>query len=129
MSNSKEQRQHSRQSRDERVVVQIVSSTRDALAPGTVVRCATRDVSSRGMRLQLDQQVPEGSQLELWVEISDHPTKFYLAGEVKWCRELDEGKHYLVGLELTEKDAEHLKQWQEALENNVNAELANVRQA
>ena len=109
MSKNQDRRQHSRQPRDERVVVQIVSSTRDTLPPGTVVRCSTKDVSANGLRIQVDQSVQEGFLLELWVEVSNHPTKFYLAGEVKWCQELDEGKRYLVGVELKETDTEDFK--------------------
>jgi len=115
MSDSKDRRQHARQPRDERVVVQIISSTRDTLPPGTVVRCATKDVSAKGLRIQLDQKVPEGFHLELWVEISNHPTKFYLAGEVKWCREVEAGKRYLVGVELNEGETEDLAVWQQLL--------------
>ena len=115
MSKTKDRRQHSRQPRDERVVVQIVSSTRDTLPPGTVVRCATKDVSARGLRIQLDQKVPEGFQIELWVEISSHPSKFYLAGEVRWCEEVEEGKRYLVGIELSDGKTEDLAVWQELL--------------
>ncbi len=129
MSKNQDRRQHSRQSRDERVVVQIVSSTRDTLPPGTVVRCSTKDVSANGLRIQLDQPVPEGFLLELWVEVSSHPTKFYLAGEVKWCQELDEGKRYLVGVELKETDTEDFKQWQKVLAENSSDALENVREA
>jgi Tfp pilus assembly protein PilZ len=129
MSKNQDRRQHSRQPRDERVVVQIVSSTRDTLPPGTVVRCSTKDVSASGLRIQLDQPVPEGFLLELWVEVSNHPTKFYLAGEVKWCQELDEGKRYLVGVELKETDTEDFKQWQEVLAENSSDALENVREA
>jgi len=129
MSKNQDRRLHSRQARDERVVVQIVSSTRDTLPPGTVVRCSTKDVSANGLRIQLDQPVPEGFLLELWVEVSNHPTKFYLAGEVKWCQELDEGKRYLVGVELKETDTEDFKQWQEVLAENSSDALENVREA
>jgi len=129
MSENKDRRKHSRQSRDERVVVQIVSSTRDTLPPGTVVRCSTKDVSAQGLRIQLDQQVPEGFLLELWVEISNHPSKFYLAGEVKWCQELDEGKRYLVGVQLTEGKTEDLEQWQKVLEAGGHSDLGEVREA
>ena len=129
MSKNQDRRQHSRQTRDERVVVQIVSSTRDTLPPGTVVRCSTKDVSANGLRIQLDQSVPEGFLLELWVEVSNHPTKFYLAGEVKWCQELDEGKRYLVGVELKETDTEDFKQWQEVLAENSSDALEDVREA
>ena len=129
MSNKKERRQHTRHMRDERVVVQIVSSTRDTLPPGTVVRCSTKDVSSRGLRIQLDQRVPKGFQVELWVEISNHPTKFYLAGEVKWCEEVEEGKRYLVGVELSEDKTEDLELWQKVLDSAQAGELENVREA
>ena len=129
MSNNQDRRQHSRQARDERVVVQIVSSTHDTLPPGTVVRCSTKDVSPTGIRIQLDQQVPEGFQLELWVEVSNHPTKFYLSGEVKWCRELDQAKRYLVGVELRDADTEDFKQWQEVLGFDDSTPLKSVREA
>lgn len=129
MSTSKDRRQHVRQPRDERVVVQIVSSTRDTLPPGTVVRCSTKDVSSQGIRIQLDQQLPEGFLLELWIEISNHTSKFFLTGEVKWCQELDEGKRYLIGVELKEGETEDFKLWQEVLGGNENAALGDVREA
>ena len=129
MSKNQDRRQHSRQTRDERVVVQIVSSTRDTLPPGTVVRCSTKDVSANGLRIQVDQSVQEGFLLELWVEVSNHPTKFYLAGEVKWCQELDEGKRYLVGVELKETDTEDFKQWQKVLAENSSDALEDVREA
>jgi Tfp pilus assembly protein PilZ len=129
MSNTKERRQHNRQPRDERVVVQIVSSTRDTLPPGTVVRCSTKDVSAQGLRIQLDQRVPEGFQVELWIEISKHPTKFYLAGEVKWCREVEEGKRYLVGVKLSEGKTEDLELWRKVLDSSQAGELEDVREA
>ncbi len=129
MSTNKDRRQSNRQPRDERVVVQIVSSTRDTLPPGTVVRCSTKDVSPEGLRIQLDQQVPEGFELELWVEISNHASKFYLAGEVKWCQELEEGKRYLVGVSLSEGKTEDLELWRSLLDGNENDELDEVREA
>ena len=93
------------------------------------MRCSTKDVSANGLRIQLDQPVPEGFLLELWIEVSNHPTKFYLAGEVKWCQELDEGKRYLVGVELKETDTEDFKQWQEVLAENSSDALEDVREA
>ena len=130
MSEKKDRRQHPRQARDERVVVQIVSSTRDTLPPGTVVRCSTKDVSAEGLRIQLDRQVPEGFLLELWVEISNHSSKFFLSGEVKWCRSLDdEGKRYLVGVALSEGETEDLAQWRTLLGSVEGEALDEVRQA
>lgn len=129
MSKTKDRRQHTRQPRDERVVVQIVSSTRDTLPPGTVVRCSTKDVSAQGLRIQLDQPVPEGFRVELWIEVSNHPTKFFLSGEVKWCQALEDSKRYLVGVELNEGETEDFKLWQEVLERGDDAGLEKVREA
>jgi len=130
MSTGKDRRQHVRQARDERVIVQIVSSTRDTLPPGTVVRCSTKDVSTRGIRIQLERQLPEGFLVELWIEISNHHAgKFFLAGEVKWCQELDDGKRYLTGIELKEGETEDFKLWQEVLSANETAALGDVREA
>ncbi len=129
MSKPKDRRQHVRQQRDERVVVQIVSSTHDTLPPGMVVRCSTKDVSPEGIKIHLDQRVPEGFLLELWVEISNHPSKFFLAGEVKWCQEIDDSDRYLVGVELDEGATEDFKLWQEALGTNETNALGDVREA
>jgi hypothetical protein len=129
MSKNSNRRRHARQLRDERVVVQVASSTRDTLPPGSIVRCSTKDVSASGMRLQVNQRVPEGSTLELWVEASNHPTKFYLCGEVKWCRELDETERYLIGIELKDGETEDFNQWREALGFNDPAPLEKALEA
>lgn len=129
MSTPSDRRQHTRHPRDERVIVQIVSSTHDTLPPGTIVRCSTKDVSARGLKIQLDQKVPEGFHLELWVEVSNRPSKFFLSGEVKWCEVLDEATRYLVGVELHEADTKDFKLWQEALGNGDADTLETVRGA
>ena len=129
MSKNSDRRQHARQLRDERVVVQVSSSTVETLPAGSIVRCSTKDVSATGMRLQLNQSVPDGCLLELWVEISNHPTKFYLCGEVRWCRELGEEKRHLIGIELKDGETEDLKQWREALGFSDPTRLESVREA
>ncbi len=126
MSKPKDRRQNVRQPRDERVVVQIVSSARDTLPPGMVVRCSTKDVSPEGIKIHLNQPVPEGLLLELWIEFSDHSSKFFLAGEVKWCQEIDDSSRYLVGIELKEGATDDFKLWQEALGDYDSAALGDV---
>jgi hypothetical protein len=110
-----DRRQHLRQRRDERVVVQFGSSTHDGLPAGTVVRCSTKDVSLQGVRIQLDRQLPEGFPLKLCIEIPDHGAELFLAGEVKWCREVAKGTRSLIGVELTERQTDDFKRWQQIL--------------
>ncbi len=116
MSTMKDGRQHVRQRRDERVVVQIVSSTHGTLPPGTVVRCSTKDVSPQGIRIQLNHPLSEGCLLELCVEFLNHPGIIFLAGEVKWCKALDESTRNLIGVELRERPTDNFKLWQGVLD-------------
>ncbi len=116
MSTTKDGRRHVRQPRDERVVLQIVSSTHDTLPQGTVVRCSTKDVSPQGIKIQLDRQLPEGCLLELCVEFLNHPGIIFLAGEVKWCKALDESKRNLIGVELKERQTDNFNLWQGVLD-------------
>lgn len=112
----KDRRQHIRQPRHERVIVQFLSSTHDRLPAGTVMRCSTKDVSPRGIGIRLDRRLPEGFLLELCVDMSDHTGSIFLLGEVKWCRELAEGKRNLVGVELKERRTDDFDLWQKLLE-------------
>jgi hypothetical protein len=115
MHMTKDRRQPVRQQRNERVVLQFVSSIHDRLPAGTVVRCSTTDISPQGLRIQLDRQLPEGFLLELCVDLADHPSSFFLAGEVRWCRAVAKTKRSLIGVELKEEQCGDLKLWQNAL--------------
>ena len=116
MSAMKNEREHLREPRDEKVVFQIFTSAHGTLPPGTVVRCSTKDISARGIRLQLDRPLSEGSMLELGVEISDRPGIFFLAGEVKWCRAFTGSKRSQAGLEIKERESDDFGLWQGELE-------------
>ncbi|MDX1434337.1 MAG: PilZ domain-containing protein [Gammaproteobacteria bacterium] len=121
-----ERRQHPRLPREGKVVVQIENSTENTIKPGTTVKCEPKDVSAKGLRLEVKQPVEEGCQLELWVGISGVSPKFYLAGEVKWCREMDDSTEdeprHLIGIELSETQAHDWSQWQEVFEESAEAD-------
>jgi hypothetical protein len=111
-----DEREHIRQAREEKIVFQITSSAHDTLPPGTVVRCSTENISRRGLRVQLDRPLSEGSQVELGVEISNRTGVFFLTGEVKWCKSLDGRKRNLVGVEITERQSDDFNLWQGLLD-------------
>ncbi len=117
MCTTKNEREHIRQSRVDKVVFQIFSSAHDTLPSGTVVRCSTKDVSPRGISFKLDRPLSEGSLLELGVEILDRPGIIFLVGEVKWCKALDESERNLVGVELKERQTNDFKLWQGEFDN------------
>lgn len=116
MSEIGDERKHIRRVQDEKVVFQITSSAHGTLPPGTVVRCWTENISTRGLRIQLERPLSEGSQLELGVEISNRPGVFFLAGEVRWCKPLEGSKRNLVGVELKERQSDDFNLWQGVLD-------------
>ena len=126
MANRGERRRHQRLPREGKVVVQIENSTENTIRPGTTVKCEPKDVSPNGLRLELKESVVAGCQIELWVGISGVSPKFYLAGEVKWCREMEESSEddprHLVGIELTDGPAHDLPQWQQVFEESEEAD-------
>ena len=116
MSEIGDERKHIRRVQDEKVVFQITSSVHGTLPPGTVVRCWTENISTRGLRIQLERPLSEGSQLELGVEISNRPGVFFLAGEVRWCKPLEGSKRNLVGVELKERQSDDFNLWKGVLD-------------
>ena len=115
MAATKDNREHVREPRDERVIFQIVSSTHNTFPPGAVVRCSTKDISPRGIKIQLDRPLSVGCLLELGVEFLYHPDIIFLAGEVKWCKPLDDGRRSLIGVELKERQSDNFKLWRGVL--------------
>lgn len=126
MGKASERRRHQRLPREGKVVVQIENSTEDTIRPGTTVKCEPKDVSPSGLRIELKEPVSEGCQIELWVGISGVSPKFYLAGEVKWCQEMEasseDDPRHLVGIELSETPAHDLPQWQRVFEEDAEAD-------
>lgn len=118
MSESTDRRNHPRLARDEKVIIQVVSSASDPSLTGLTVKCATVDVSANGLRVKLDKHVPEGYLLELFLQVSGQSRRYFLAGEVKWSRQVeDEEDCYLTGIELIESTGDDLADWVEQFDD------------
>jgi len=59
----------------------------------------TVDISAHGLKFICEVALPQGAQLQLWVEIVGVPGKFHLSGEVRWSQIADVGRH-AVGLRI-----------------------------
>ena len=53
---------------------------------GTTLSCTAVNLSVGGIQFRTTAAVPAGSLLDLWVDVSSRPGKFFLAGEVRWSR-------------------------------------------
>lgn len=107
---SDERRTARRRSRDERLLVQIVSAVGAPELAGATLPSRTCDVSAGGLGLWLGQPLAPGVRIELWVNVSGVPGKFFLCGEVRWSRAV--APDHLHGIELMPVPGDDLARWQ-----------------
>jgi hypothetical protein len=103
-----------RRSRDERLLVQVVSAVGAPELAGATLPSRTCDVSAGGLGLWLDRELAPGVRLELWVNVSGLPGKFFLCGEVRWSRPV--APDYLHGIQLIPVPGDDLARWQRCFE-------------
>lgn len=106
-----EQRATARLAREERLFVRIVSSHPSKVLEGKTIRCSTQDLSAGGVRLCLDEAVPVGTLLQLWIKVADYPGTFLMNGLIRWVREKSP-RAFLVGVELRDEPNDDTIGWQ-----------------
>ncbi len=106
-----EKRSAPRLGREESLFVRIVSSGPDVLLEGKTVHCSTEDLSAGGMRLRLDEAVPVGTVLQLWIKVSDYPGTFLVNGVIRWVREYSPNV-FLAGIELRDERNDDTGNWE-----------------
>lgn len=110
MNTNHEKRREFRRLSSERLFVQIVKSDDPELV-GTTISCEAVDVSASGLRIQTASLVPIGCQLDLWVDFSAGPGKFFLSSEVKWAKIIEGG--FEAGVELYDGSATDIAEWRQ----------------
>ena len=104
-----EMRQETRHSSHERLFVQVVECDDQNLI-GTTVSCDSVDVSASGLRISSETFIPEGSQVDLWIDVNSGPGKFFLTSEVRWAKTTTEGT-YQFGAQLRDGAATDISEW------------------
>ncbi|MBD3649525.1 MAG: PilZ domain-containing protein [Pseudomonadales bacterium] len=109
---NRDQRREDRRTSNERLFIQVVDSSDHDLV-GTTLSCHALDVSSGGLRVQADRFLPVGCHLDLWVDNSARPGKFFLTSDVRWIRTLED--RFEFGVQLHEGAATDIQEWRELL--------------
>ena len=109
MNQRAERRIETRTASSVRLFVQVTSSHEQHLT-GATFSCYALDVSSGGLRIASEAPIPEGSKLDLWVESSRRPGKYFLTSNVCWTEAAENGD-CLMGLELMESPTTDIDQW------------------
>ncbi|MEM9742814.1 MAG: PilZ domain-containing protein [Pseudomonadota bacterium] len=113
---SADQRLHPRLESEDRLFTQVVLCADSPDLVGTTLSCSAVNLSVGGIQFRTDTEVPTGSLLDLWVDVSTRPGKFFLAGEVRWCRAAqdDDGVPYcFVGVQLKSGAATDILDWRD----------------
>lgn len=103
MQNFEDRRSDVRHETNEELSLKIVFSSENPGLLGKKLSGETLDVSASGLRILLPVAIKLDSVLDVWVTLHNENTKYFLTGNVRWCRENDEGEGYLIGLVLRER--------------------------
>ena len=106
---------HPRLESDDRLFTQVVLSAENPDLVGTTLSCRAVNLSVGGIQFRTNASVPPGSLLDLWVDVSSRPGKFFLAGEVRWSRPAgdDPGEEWFVGVQLKSGAATDIIDWRD----------------
>jgi Tfp pilus assembly protein PilZ len=114
---TQDKRMHPRVDSEDRLFTQVVLSADDPDLVGTTLSCVAVNLSVGGIQFRTHTPLPVGSLLDLWVDISTRPGKFFLAGEVRWTRPgpIDEGGRpgWFIGVQLKSGAATDIALWRE----------------
>ena len=105
----RDRRRGSRTETLERAFIQVVACEIPEMV-GTTVSCATVNVSANGLRFAVDSDIPTGSKIDIWVDISSGRGKYFLSSDVRWCKERADGR-YELGVELFGGTVTDFKEW------------------
>ena len=109
---SEEKRRHLRLPIESTIFIELVSPDLEGEDPGEIVECKSLDVSRGGLRVSLDRELVVGAILQIGVELPETEETLYLAGEVRWCRELTgKEQRWLVGFQLLDAGNSDIASW------------------
>lgn len=103
MGNYEERRSDQRIQQNENVSLKIVFSSENPGLLGKNLSGETLDISASGMRLALPFVIKVDSVLDVWMTLHDENKKYFLTGNVRWCRPNPDSAGYLIGLVLRER--------------------------
>ena len=104
-----EQRKEFRRGSNERLFLQVVQSDDKDLI-GTTISCIALNVSPGGLMVTCNQRIPEGCFIDLWVDDSARPGKFFLSSQVRWACEGEPGE-FQIGVALLDGAATDIEEW------------------
>lgn len=105
-----DRRQEARYICRERLFVQVVASARQPELVGRTEAGTVANVSASGLHFHCELALPVDTLVDIWVDISSRPGKFFLSGKVRWSDSHATGSH-AIGVELEDGPATDIAAW------------------
>ena len=95
------------------LTVFIELTAADNNSPSSIVISHSLDISTNGLRVITDRELPIGSIFQSCIQCNTSMNQFKLASEVKWSRPfLDQGE-YFIGLAFSNTKDADIQAWRE----------------
>ena len=107
---TRDKRRHPRLMREETLSIRPLDVT-VAAVDGQPLYCSTLDMSASGMRVQIDQALPEGTRVDIWIALLDDLGTYHLQGRINRLTTSGDG-NLVAGIELL-PESEDLRGWEE----------------
>ncbi|MEM8564186.1 MAG: PilZ domain-containing protein [Pseudomonadota bacterium] len=104
-------RKHPRFEVEKAIYLEVVNKNSRSEAQNTIFLCNTLDISVGGLRIWVQDPVPEGSRVNIAVPEEEWKENLELAGKVMWSKPADGKPGYWLGLELEDTTHENMTRW------------------
>jgi hypothetical protein len=94
----------------ERLFVQVVLCPEQPELVGRTEAGNAMDVSASGIHLHCDFALPVNTLVDIWVDISSRPGKFFLSGKVQWSKH-DAAASHGTGVKFEDGPATDVNAW------------------
>lgn len=117
MTTSDERRAEEREFVHAAVFLEVESPEPGSGERPTVILCRIMDVSTGGMRIRIDRELPEGAILRLCADFGKERLPLEVVGEVRWIREEDD--YFEAGFSLFDSDYTDIHTWKKLVGNEI----------
>lgn len=106
-----EQRHHKREHRQEDAYLEITVNDDNGEYIQKVISCETVDVSERGLKIYMSEEVVQGTITDICVMLAGQQGRYFLKAEVKWISPTADNGWFFAGFEIYDADNTDFEHW------------------
>ncbi len=113
---SNEKRSEARLPNGTTAFLEVTGGSTDSLDLAPIIMCRSLDVSTKGLRLCVDEPLEVGTILQIALEPPGMDTAVHVVAEVRWSKEAEGEPGHWVGFEILESDDTDRELWAQVVE-------------